>query len=278
MRDWSREGEAEREKLLKPILNTLRKEFPIDGFGKHILVPGSGLGRLAHELSKLQGMFSSSVLLRSQVLMGRTGWNVDMAEVSQFAIQTYNFLLNRTTHTHQYTIYPWATDWQHQRSVEDMIAPITIPDVLPNASNVQLIEGDFTQSLLDPAYAQKYNAVVTLYFIDTARNFLDYCETIQRVLKPGGLWINLGRECSILSVFVSIHDGNNTRIIALKWGAYGSLQLTAEEVLRLVEITGFDIDPASKMEEQNVYGHQEQALLRFTYSKLMTVLIETPEC
>jgi carnosine N-methyltransferase len=136
-----------------------------------------------------------------------------MVELSQFAIQTYNFLLNRTAHAHQYTIYPWATDWQHQRSVEDMIAPITVPDVLPNAPNVRLIEGDFTQSLLDPVYDQKYDAVVTLYFIDTARNFLDYCETIQRVLKPGGLWLNLGRECSIISAFVGAPNVNNAHLL-----------------------------------------------------------------
>jgi hypothetical protein len=63
VRDWSKEGRAEREKLLMPILNTLRKEFPDGGFGNQILVPGSGLGRLAHEISKQQGKFSFNVLL-----------------------------------------------------------------------------------------------------------------------------------------------------------------------------------------------------------------------
>lgn len=117
-----------------------------------------------------------------------------MVELSEFAIQTYYFLVKCTTHLYQHTIYPWVTTWQHQRSARDMLAPVSFPDVLPNAQNVRMIEGDFTETLLGEEFDQKYDAVITLYFIDTSKNFLKYCETIHRVLKPGGIWINLGRE------------------------------------------------------------------------------------
>ena len=33
---------------------------------------------------------------------------------------------------------------------------------------------------------------MTSFFLDTARNVLDYIELIQQILKPGGHWINLG--------------------------------------------------------------------------------------
>lgn len=33
---------------------------------------------------------------------------------------------------------------------------------------------------------------MTCFFIDTARNIVHYLETIHGLLKPGGLWINLG--------------------------------------------------------------------------------------
>lgn len=36
---------------------------------------------------------------------------------------------------------------------------------------------------------------VTCFFLDTARNVVEYLETIYGLLKPGGLWINCGR-CS----------------------------------------------------------------------------------
>lgn len=116
-----------------------------------------------------------------------------MAELSQFAIQTYRYLVNNTDSTYQHTIYPWATTFQHQRAAKYAVSPVRFPDVLPNAQNVRLIEGDFTKSLSSGEFVEKYDAVVTLYFIDTARNFLEYAETIRRVLKPGGIWINLGR-------------------------------------------------------------------------------------
>lgn len=39
----------------------------------------------------------------------------------------------------------------------------------------------------------KWDAVVTCFFIDTAKNIVDYLETIHKVLKTGGVWINAGR-------------------------------------------------------------------------------------
>jgi len=38
----------------------------------------------------------------------------------------------------------------------------------------------------------RVDAVVTCFFLDTAPIILDYIETIDHVLKPGGIWINLG--------------------------------------------------------------------------------------
>lgn len=55
VRDWSDDGREERAKLLEPILGALAKEFPNGGVGKNVLVPGAGLGRLAHEISRQQG-------------------------------------------------------------------------------------------------------------------------------------------------------------------------------------------------------------------------------
>ena len=38
----------------------------------------------------------------------------------------------------------------------------------------------------------RVDAVVTCFFLDTAPIILDYIETIDHILKPGGVWINLG--------------------------------------------------------------------------------------
>jgi len=34
--------------------------------------------------------------------------------------------------------------------------------------------------------------VTTCFFIDCAHNVVEFVETIHKILKPGGIWINLG--------------------------------------------------------------------------------------
>ena len=41
-------------------------------------------------------------------------------------------------------------------------------------------------------HANRFDLVVTCFFIDTAENILDYIAVIYHVLRPGGLWINVG--------------------------------------------------------------------------------------
>lgn len=52
VRDWSEEGSAERKVIATPILDVLRDERRA-GQVQRVLVPGSGLGRLAWEISEL---------------------------------------------------------------------------------------------------------------------------------------------------------------------------------------------------------------------------------
>lgn len=53
IRDWSEEGAHERQRIFQPILNVLRRVNHTERMGQKILVPGSGLGRLAWEISQL---------------------------------------------------------------------------------------------------------------------------------------------------------------------------------------------------------------------------------
>ena len=41
-------------------------------------------------------------------------------------------------------------------------------------------------------HGSRFDLVVTCFFIDTAENILDYIDIIYHVLRPGGLWINVG--------------------------------------------------------------------------------------
>jgi len=53
VRDWSQEGAREREKIFQPIIRALERVPVVERARMKILVPGSGLGRLAWEISQL---------------------------------------------------------------------------------------------------------------------------------------------------------------------------------------------------------------------------------
>ena len=71
-----------------------------------------------------------------------------------------------------------------------MTRELVFLDAAVNATSVVMVEGDFTTAFSDKTGA--YDVVVTYFFIDTARNLMSYLDTIKRVLKPGGQWVNLG--------------------------------------------------------------------------------------
>lgn len=45
---------------------------------------------------------------------------------------------------------------------------------------------------LTKVFAETWDSIVTCFFIDTARNIVEYLERIHRMLKKGGTWINCG--------------------------------------------------------------------------------------
>jgi carnosine N-methyltransferase len=97
---------------------------------------------------------------------------------------------------------------------------------------------------------------VTLFFIDTSPNIIATLNQIYTLLKPGGIWINLG---------------------PLKWG-YGGwtvMELSLEEVVQAAELTGFrlkELNPESDEYVERVtkeinceYTTDKQAMLKWSY-------------
>lgn len=60
------------------------------------------------------------------------------------------------------------------------------------SSRLSVATTDFTTAYTDDEHAALYNAVVTIFFLDTAQNILRYIEVVYHCLKPGGIWINVG--------------------------------------------------------------------------------------
>ncbi|KAK8803709.1 hypothetical protein WA158_001403 [Blastocystis sp. Blastoise] len=177
VRDWSAEGEIERNLTYTPILEKLEKYVPIhEGESKRVLIPGSGLSRLLFEVIK-------------------RGYGGQGNEFSYFMLLGSNYVLNSITEENSITIYPWINSPNNVVNTYDMYRPITIPDVCPvnvlkEGVDFSMCAGDFEE-----CYAKSFNewdSIITCFFIDTAPNVINYLEVIYHALKPGAYWINYG--------------------------------------------------------------------------------------
>jgi carnosine N-methyltransferase len=98
-----------------------------------------------------------------------------------------------------------------------------------------------------------YDYIVTLFFIDTSLNIFATMEHIYALLRPGGMWINLG---------------------PLLWtsGGPAKLELSLDEVLLAAEEIGFIFQDGSSGDEvvarktiECEYTGDLNAMMRWTY-------------
>lgn len=170
-RDWTVESSSIREQIYRPILDTLScidKKL-------NVMVPGSGLGRLAFEISRL-------------------GHDVIAVEYSPIMSIAAQYILNHLNTTKIF--YPYL--YQQSRNAfsnDDYFEASIYPDneymisVEKNGS-IHLETGDFIE--FSKRVSNVFDVVATSFFIDTASNTIDYLWAIRRILKNGGLWINVG--------------------------------------------------------------------------------------
>ncbi|PVH99352.1 N2227-domain-containing protein [Periconia macrospinosa] len=173
VRDWSSDGAKERDDAFSCIIHMLHnlglpksKNQPLK-----VLLPGAGLGRLAHEIACLGEEYE-----------------VTTNEYSPYINLAYNYLLNHTT-LHSSTFNPFIDSLSHRLSTTDILRPVTFPATRLHP-DVLLVEGDFTTILVGEK--GNYDVLITHFFIDTAQNLISYFSTIHALLKKGGKWVNFG--------------------------------------------------------------------------------------
>lgn len=147
-------------------------------------------------------------------------------EWSSFVNVAYHFLETIKT-PRSVSVYPFIDSWSHLKTKDEMRRQISVPDVHINTSQVLLVEGDFARAFKKSS--SEFDAVVTLFFIDTARNLMNYFDTISQVLKPGGVWIDFG---------------------PLLYGTSPWVQLSLEEIIQVAEAMGFEF-----LETDDACGH-----------------------
>lgn len=187
-REWSREGKIERDQSFQPILSELESMYP-DRQERHsirVLVPGCGLGRLPLELAAL-------------------GFKTEGNEFSYHMLFTSSFILNHIQHTNDFRIRPHLHGFSHNRTRQDQLHAVLIPDVsptillqhevnddtIPEDGLLSMSAGSFDMIYRKPE-GKTFNVITTVFFLDTAANIFNTLQSIYDTLEPGGVWINFG--------------------------------------------------------------------------------------
>lgn len=182
----------------------------------------------------------------------------------------------------KFTIYPWVHNACNQRSSENSCRPVKFPDVSPAKSGhlMAMYAGDFLEIFDEKS---KYPAVCTCFFVDTARNIIDYIEHIYHILKPGGVWVNNG---PLLYHFSDIkvgkkehHHYGHATPSSTKQGEFykttGSVEFTLSEVHRLIEAVGFKFIENTPSEIANVdYDNDKESLANYQYKTSFWVAVK----
>lgn len=222
VRDWANEGQSERDQCYKPILEELNGIFPDRSKESPptCLVPGAGLGRLALEISCI-------------------GFICQGNEFSYYMMICSNFILNHCRTANEWTIYPWIHNSCNLLSDSDQLRPASIPDIHPASAGTtegfSMCGGDFVEVYSDPNQEGAWDSVVTCFFLDTAHNIVEYIQIISRILKEGGVWINLG---PLLYHFADMYGQEDEM----------SIELSLEDVKNVALHYGFELEKCSTIE------------------------------
>jgi len=183
VRDWAAEGRSERVASYDPLIQALQKRMPADhggGQGRfnrpRVMCPGCGLGRLPYDLARL-------------------GYDAQGNEFSYHMLLGSHLILNRCTKALCFTIYPFVLSTTSRAGQFDHLRAVKIPDIcprdnLPETATLSMAAGEFVEVYKDQA--GEWDAVLTAFFLDTAKNIFLYIRTIAELIREGGLWINLG--------------------------------------------------------------------------------------
>jgi carnosine N-methyltransferase len=275
-REWSAEGNVEREKCFDPVIDALDAEYTKRSRDDHtlksdikVLVPGTGLGRLVFDVC-------------------RAGYTVEGNEISYHQLMASSLVLNHVQKAGQFTLAPFALSCSNHLNRADQFRTYAVPDVhpatvlmdggtsekVPASERMSMATGDFCVLYSDASSKDTFDVVATVFFIDTAPNVIRYIEAVRNCLKPNGLWINLGpllwHHASKSSSPGDENDDkkdkkNRHQDMDTGIADPGSVELTDEEVVALVKHFGFEIEKHEPGSVETGYISNERSMLQSTY-------------
>ena len=249
VRDWSEEGKPERDATYGVLLKELDRVLPITKENYNtlkVLVPGCGLGRLVYDL-----------ITKGYIAQGN--------EFSYFMLFASHAILNYMPEKEYLTIHPWIHTASNHIRVEDMLRPVTFPDVNPSElldinpnGDMSMVAGDFLEVYSTPKNMEAWDSVLTCYFIDTAAVVLEYIDLIYRILKPNGVWINTGpllyhwEEIPINEIRTITSSESSSKTATTKQANnvderyFRSIELSYSEIRYAMQARGFIIEQENR--------------------------------
>ena len=180
-RDWSLEGANERDICYGRVIKALEEEALTRSKPMRVLVPGAGLGRLVFDLCC-------------------AGCHAEGNEISYHQLLASYYILNVCPEAEVHTLFPWIHSFSNHRKRSDHLKSVRVPDVHPSSilagvetpGEMSMSASDFLCLYGTEDYQNAFEAVVCVFFLDTAPNVIRYIETIRNCLHTGGLLINIG--------------------------------------------------------------------------------------
>lgn len=169
-RDWSSISE-ELDPLFKFINSSLDK-YVKDKAKTLVVVPGSGLGRIAHEVAKM-----------------------GFARVETVEFSGLMYICNEFVYggAEKYEVYPFLGSYSHHTTAENHTRHVTFQRIQKKPENLHLNYGDFRKFTVSNPEQYDQLVVLSAFFLDTAQNMFDYFKAIENVIGENkGLWINVG--------------------------------------------------------------------------------------
>jgi len=181
VRDWAKEGQPERQASYSPLISALLQHLPPPKQGTQqrapaVLCPGCGLARLPFDLVRL-------------------GYAAQGNEFSYHMLLGSNLILNRSERPECFSIFPFALSLPNRKGRWDHLRAVKIPDICPmdalrQGAQFSMAAGEFVEVYKNQTNA--WDAVASCFFLDTAKNIFLYIRIIANIIRPGGLFVNIG--------------------------------------------------------------------------------------
>lgn len=186
LRDWDVHSTEEIDGILQYVINQIEHVVPPEGRRKTcVVVPGSGVGRIAHEIATMGNR--------------RESFNTVYAIENSGIMHLFNrFIYNKDKDSEIFDIYPYLHSFSNQQNTSLQLRRYGI-HYQSKPKNLVLKFGDFRKLTMYENAGCDNIIVVTVFLVDTASNVLNYLDAIEKISKPdkergikNGYWINVG--------------------------------------------------------------------------------------